>query len=76
MCSVETGSVVVAVMTAFMSHSEYVMRAEQLWEAAYTGLGRSSPAGVCSLTDSSALVYYTDAAATAAVVIVVVWREC
>lgn len=64
----------VAVKTAFMSHSEYVMRAEQLWEAAYTGLGRSSPAGVCSLTDSSALVYYT--AAAAADDVVVVWREC
>lgn len=42
-------------------------RAERLWEAAHTGLGRSPPAGVCRLTDSSALVYHTAAAAAAAV---------
>lgn len=42
-----------------MPHSECVMRAERLWEAARTGLGRSPPAGVCRLTDSSALVYHT-----------------
>lgn len=41
-------------------------RAERLWEAARTGLGRSPPAGVCRLTDSSALVYHTAAAAAAA----------
>lgn len=45
-----------------VSHSECVMRAERLWEAARTGLGRSPPAGVCRLTDSSALVYHTTAA--------------
>lgn len=50
------------VVTA-VSHSECVMRAERLWEAAHTGLGRSPPAGVCRLTDSSALVYHTAAAA-------------
>lgn len=53
------------VVTA-VSHSECVMRAERLWEAAHTGLGRSPPAGVCRLTDSSALVYHTTAAAAAA----------
>lgn len=37
-------------------------RAERLREAARTGLGRSPPAGVCRLTDSSALVYHTAAA--------------
>lgn len=47
-------------MTAVL-HSECVMRAERLWEAARTGLGRSPPAGVCRLTDSSALVYHTAA---------------
>lgn len=46
-----------------VSHSECVMRAERLWEAARTGLGRSPPAGVCRLTDSSVLVYHTAAAA-------------
>lgn len=51
---------------AAVSHSECVMRAERLWEAARTGLGRSPPAGVCRLTDSSALVYHTAAAAAAA----------
>lgn len=49
-----------------VSHSECVMRAERLREAARTGLGRSPPAGVCRLTDSSALVYHTAAAAAAA----------
>lgn len=48
-------------MTA-ASHSECVMSAERLREAARTGLGRSPPAGVCRLTDSSALVYHTAAA--------------
>lgn len=33
--------------------------------AARTGLGRSPPAGVCLLTDSSALVYHAAAAAAA-----------
>lgn len=55
---------------AAVSHSECVMRAERLWEAARTGLGRSPPAGVCRLTDSSALVYHTAAAAAAT------GREC
>lgn len=55
---------------AAVSHSECVMRAERLWEAARTGLGRSPPAGVCRLTDSSALVYHTAAAAAA------MGREC
>lgn len=50
---------------AAVSHSECVMRAERLWEAARTGLGRSPPAGVCRLTDSTALVYHTAAAAAA-----------
>lgn len=55
---------------AAVSHSECVTRAERLWEAARTGLGRSPPAGVCRLTDSSALVYHTAAAAAA------MRREC
>lgn len=42
------------------------MKAGWLWEAARSGLGRSPPAGVCRLSDSSALVYHTAAAA---------WRE-
>lgn len=46
-----------------VSHSECVMSAERLCEAARTGLGRSPPAGVCRLTDSSVLVYHTTAAA-------------
>lgn len=50
-----------------MSHSECVMKAGWLWEAARSGLGRSPPAGVCRLSDSSALVYHTAAAAA--------WRE-
>lgn len=49
-----------------MSHIECVMKAGWLWEAARSGLGRSPPAGVCRLSDSSALVYHTAAAA---------WRE-
>lgn len=49
-----------------LSHSECVMRAQQrLWEAARTGFGRSPPAGVCGVTDSSGLVYHTAAAAAA-----------
>lgn len=48
-----------------MSHSECVMKAGWLWEAARSGLGRSPPAGVCRLSDSSALVYHTAAAAAA-----------
>lgn len=48
-----------AVVSAVVAHSECVMRAERLWEAAHTGLGRSPPAGVCRLTDSSVLVYHT-----------------
>lgn len=44
-----------------VAHSECVMRAERLWEAAHTGLGWSPPARVCRLTDSSALVYHTAA---------------
>lgn len=44
------------------------MKAGWLWEAARSGLGRSPPAGVCRLSDSSALVYHTAAAAAA-------WRE-
>lgn len=43
------------------------MKAGWLWEAARSGLGRSPPAGVCRLSDSSALVYHTAAAAA--------WRE-
>lgn len=35
-------------------------------EAARTGSGRSPPAGVCGLTDSSVLVYHTAPAAAAA----------
>lgn len=35
------------VVVAAVSHSECVMSAERLWEAARTGLGRSPPAGVC-----------------------------
>lgn len=58
-----------------MSHSECVMRAERLWEAAHTGLGRSPPAGVCRLTDSSALVYHTAATAAAAAA-AAMGREC
>lgn len=54
------------VVVTAVSHSEFVMRAARLWEAAHTGLGRSPPAGVCRLTDSSALVYHTAAAAAAA----------
>lgn len=46
------------------------MKAGWLWEAALSGLGRSPPAGVCRLSDSSALVYHTAAAAAAAA-----WRE-
>lgn len=64
-CGVESRPVAAAVRAAITSHSEYVMRAERLWEAAYTGLGRSPPAGVCALTDGSALVYYSSAAAAA-----------
>lgn len=62
---IRTAAAVLVVVPA-VSHSECVMRAERLWEAAHTGLGRSPPAGVCSLTDSSALVYHTTAAGAAA----------
>lgn len=51
-----------SVVVTAVSHTECVMRVKQLREAAHTGLGRSPPAGVCRLTDSSALVYHTAAA--------------
>lgn len=54
---------VAGAQAAGSSDCECVMREQsRLREAACTGLGRSPPAGVCSLTDSSALVYHTAAA--------------
>lgn len=72
---IETAAAVLVVVPV-VSHSECVMRAERLWEAAHTGLGRSPPAGVCRLTDSSALVYHTAAAAAGAGATADMRRDC